>query len=330
MKRREFIAGLGVAAAWPVLARAQQTGRMRRVGVLMAFDETDAEGKAQLSEFTQALAGLGWTDGLNLRMEVRWGGTNADRITAHAKELVDLQPDVILADASPPTAALQRETRRIPIVFVLVGDPISAGFVANLPRPNGNITGFMLQEPSIGGKLVQLLTELAPGIKRAALMFNPNTAPGGGYYRSSFEAAARSLKVEALPALVRSTAEIEMAISTLGREPAGGLVVVPDGGFSLLHRAEIISSAARNDLPAIFPASVFARDGGLLSYGPDRADIFRRSASYVDRILRGTNPSELPVQIPTKFEMVLNVRTAKTLGLTVPQSILLRADEVIE
>ena len=303
---------------------------MRRIGVLMAFDENDPEGKARLSGFTQGLAELGWTDGRNLRMDVRWAAGNVDRMRMFAKELVDLQPDVILAGATPATAALQRETRTIPIVFAIVADPVGAGFVASLPRPGGNITGFSNIEASMAGKWLELLTEIAPGVKRVAIMFNPDTAPGGGsYYLPSFEAAARSLKVEPIVAPVHSDAEIETVITSLGREPGGGLVVMPDG-FMTIHRAPIILLAARNNVPAVYSNSVFARDGGLLSYGPDRVDIFRRSASYVDRILRGAKPADLPVQLPVKFEMAVNVKTAKALGLTVPQSILLRADEVIE
>ena len=218
-----------------------------------------------------------------------------------AKELVDLQPDVILADATPATAALQRETRTIPIVFAVVSDPVGAGFVAGLPRPGGNITGFIIMEASMAGKWLELLTEIAPGIKRAAIMFNPDTAPGGGsYYLPSFEAAARSLKVEPIAAPVHSDAEIETVITSLGREPGGGLVVMPDT-FMIVHRAPIILLAARNNVPAVYSNRRFVRDGGLLSYGPDSVDIFRRSASYVDRILRGAKPADLPVQLPIKF-----------------------------
>jgi putative ABC transport system substrate-binding protein len=247
-----------------------------------------------------------------------------------AKELVGLQADVILANTTPVTAALQRETRTIPIVFVIVSDPVGAGFVASLPRPGGNITGFINVEAEMAGKWLELLTEIAPGVKRAAAMFNPYTAPGGGsYYLSAFEAAARSLKVEPIVAPVHSDAEIETIVASLGREVGGGLVVMPDG-FTFVHRATTISLTARNNVPAVYTQSVFARDGGLLSYGHDRVDIFRRSASYVDRILRGAKPAELPVQLPTKFEMALNLKTAKALGLTVPPSFYWRADEVIE
>jgi putative ABC transport system substrate-binding protein len=330
MRRREFIAGLGGVVAWPLAARAQQGERMRRVGVLMGFSETDPEAKPYITGFTQGLSELGWTHGRNLRMDVRWAAGNVDRMGALAKELVDLQPEVIIAHTTPVTAALQRETRAIPIVFANVADPVGAGLVASLPRPGGNITGFITQEKSLAGKWLELLTQIAPGVKRAAMIFNPNTAPdGGSYFLPSFEAAARSLKVEAITAPVRSDAEIETVITSLGREPRGGLVVMPDLYINV-HRAPIILLAARNNVPAVYFNTSFAREGGLLSYGPNEADIFRRSASYVDRILRGAKPPELPAQLPTNFEMVLNGKTAKALGLTVPPSIRHLADEVIE
>jgi putative ABC transport system substrate-binding protein len=331
MRRREFIAGLGSAAAWPLVAWAQQTDRMRRIGVLTAYDENDPEAKARLSGFTQGLAELGWTDGRNLRMDIRWWGADVGRARVFAKELVGLKLDVILADSTPATAALQLETRTIPIVFVTVADPVRSGFVASLPRPGGNITGFIHLERSLAGKWVELLTEIAPGVKRVAIMFNPDTAPGGGsYYLPSFEAAARSLKVEPIAAPVHNDAEIAAAITSLGRELGSGLVVPPDGASNQVHRATIILLAARSNVPAVYPVTDFVGDGGLLSYGPDRRDIFRRSASYVDRFLRGEKPAVLAVQLPVKFEMAVNLKTAKALGLTVPQSILVRADEVIE
>jgi putative tryptophan/tyrosine transport system substrate-binding protein len=329
MNRRKFIAALS-AAAWPLAARAQQSGGVRRIGVLMAFGESDPEAKAHLSGFTQGLSELGWTENRNLRMDVRWAAGNIDSIRMFAKELVDLQPDVILSEGTPATAAFQRETRTIPIVFAAVSDPVGSGFVAGLPRPGGNLTGFNFLEAGMGGKWVELLTEIAPGLKRIAIMFDPDTASGGGsYYLPSVEAAAQSNKVAPIAAPVRSDAEIETVITSLGREPGSGLVVMTDA-FVFVHRAPIILLAARNKVPAVNALSSFARDGGLLSYGPDSADIFRRSAAYVDRILRGAKPSELPVQLPIKFQMTINLKTAKALGLTVPQSILLLADEVIE
>jgi putative ABC transport system substrate-binding protein len=264
-------------------------------------------------------------------MDVRWTAGNIDLMRMFAKDLVDLQPDLILADTTAQTAALRRETQTIPIIFVAISDPVGAGFIASLPRPGGNITGFIHLEASLAGKWLELLTEIAPGVKRAAIMFNPDNGAGGGsYYLPPFEAAARSLKVEPIAARVRSDAEIEKVMISFGHEPRGGLVVMPDGVFTFFHRAPIISLAARNNVPTVYRASVFVREGGLLSYGPDIVDISRRSASYVDRILRGEKPGDLPVQLPVKFEMVVNLKTAKALGLTVPQSILLRADEVIE
>jgi putative ABC transport system substrate-binding protein len=328
MRRREFIAGLGSTAAWPVAARAQQGERMRRIGVLMGLNVTDPEGKPRLSAFTQALADLGWTDGRNLRMDVRWGSGDINQIRTFAQELVGLQPDIVVTNATPPTIAVQSETRTIPIVFANVGDPVASGIVARLDRPSGNITGFALYEGSLGGKWLELLSEIAPGLKRVAIMFNPDTAPLSSLV-PSFEAAAPSLKVVPIVAPVHSDAEIETAIIDLGREPRGGLIGAPDV-FMGAHRAPIISATARNNVPAVFWLSAYAKDGGLLSYGPDQPDIWRRAATYVDRILRGAKPGDLPVQLPVKYEMVVNLKTAKALGLPVPQSILLRADEVIE
>jgi putative ABC transport system substrate-binding protein len=328
MNRREFIAGLGGAAAWPLAARAQQGVRMRRIGVLMSFDENDPEGKLPYSSFTQALAGSGWTDGRNVRMDLQWTSVDINRIRALAQELVGLQPDIIVTNGTPATVALQRETRTIPIVFAGVADPVASGIVPRLNQPGGNITGFANNEASLPGKWLELLSEIAPGLKRVAIPFNPDTAPVS-VYMPSLETAARSLKVEPITAPVHSDAEIEMAIIALGREPGGGLVVMPDI-FMVAHRAQIILAAARNKVPAVYADSAFARDGGLLSYGPDGVDNWRRAATYVDRILRGGKPAELPVQLPTKFEMAVNLKTAKALGLAIPPSILLRATEQIE
>jgi len=328
MRRREFIAGLGSAAAWPVAARAQQGDRVRRIGVLLGGDENDPERKARLSALTQGLADLGWTDGRNVRMDLRWGD-DINQIGALAQELVGLQPDIILTNSTPATLALQRETRTIPIVFAGVSDPVASGIVTRLDRPSGNVTGFAILEASLGGKWLELLSEIAPGLKRVAIMFNPDINPVSFYFMPIFETAARSMKVEAITAPVHDDVEIETAIIALGREPGGGLVVTSDV-FVTARRAPIILAAARNNVPAVYIASYFARDGGLLSYGPDQTDLYRRAASYVDHILRGATPSDLPVQFPTKFEIVVNLKTAKALGLTVPQSILLRADEVIE
>jgi putative ABC transport system substrate-binding protein len=325
INRREFIPLLGGAAAWPLTARAQQGNRVRRIGVLMAGDENDPVRKTMVSAFERALADLGSS---NVRIDLRWPGGDINLIRAHAHELVGLRPDIILATSTPATVALQRETRVIPIVFANAGDPVASGIVPRLDRPGGNVTGFANLEPSLAGKWLELLSEMAPGLKRGAMMFNPETA-AVSTYMPSFEMAARSLKIEPITVQIHSGAEIETAIVALGREPGGGLVVIPDA-FVAVHRAPIISAAARNNVPAVYARSDFVRDGGLLSYGPDPVDTYRRAATYVDRILRGEKPGDLPVQFPTKFEMVLNRKTANALGLAIPPSILLRANEVIE
>jgi putative ABC transport system substrate-binding protein len=293
--------------------------------------EENAEGKTELSAFTQGLAESGWTDGRNLRMEVRWGGGDVNRTRTFAKELVALQPDVILAQGTPGTAALQRETLTIPVVFVIVADPVGPGFVAGLSRPGGNITGFINSEAVMGAKMLELLREIAPGLERVAMIFNPDTAPGRGtYYLRDFEAAARSSNLKSIAAEARSDADIETVVTSLGGEPRGGLVVTPDY-FMFNHTEQIVSQAARNKVPTAYPwKSVVVKQDGLLSYGPDLVDIVRRSAPYVDKILRSAKPTDLPVQVPVKFEMAVNVKTAKVLGLTVPPSILLRADEAVE
>jgi putative ABC transport system substrate-binding protein len=328
--RREFITLLGAAAAWPLAARAQQSDRMRRIGIITTFNENNFEAKAYLSAFTHGLTELGWTPDRNLRMDIRWTGGSVDRMRAYAKELVDLQPEVILAESTPPTAMLQRETRTIPIVFVQVSDPIGSGFVASLSRPGGNLTGFMIHETSMGGKWLELLTEVAPAVRRAAAMFNPETAPYvPSFYLPSFEAAARSLKIEPIVAQVHSDTEIQMLLTSLGGEPGSGLIALPDS-YSINHAAQIALLAARNNIPAVYFNGSLARAGGLLSYAADSQDIFRRAAVYVSRILHGEKPAVLPVQLPVRFVMTLNVGAAKGLGLMVPPSILLRADEVIE
>ena len=332
LKRRDFITLLGgTAAAWPFGARAQQFAGVKRLGVLMSVRENDPEGKAQLSGFMEALAALGWISDRNLRMDIRWGGGDVSRTRTFAKELVALQPDVILTQGTPGTAALQPETRTIPIVFVVVADPVGPGFVSSLSRPGGNITGFINSEASLGAKMLELLTEIAPKLKRVAMIFNSDTAPGRGtYYFREFEAAARSSNLEPIAADARSDAEIETVVTSLRGEPRGGIVVTPDY-FMLNHSQQIISQAARNNVPTIYPwKSTVIRQGGLLSYGPDLVDIVRRSAPYVDKILRGANPADLPVQVPVRFEMAVNVKTARILGLTVPTSIVVRADDVVE
>ena len=329
MRRRDFMTALGgVGVAWPFAARAQQ-GHMRRLGILMGWDESPGA-KRLLSKFTLRLQELGWTEGRDMRLDVRWAAGNVDRLRAFAKELVGLEPDLIVACTTPATAALHRETLTVPIVFVIVSDPIGAGFVASLSRPGTNITGFINLEATMASKWLELLKEIAPDVKRVAIMFNPDTAPGGGsYFLSSFEAAARSLNVAPITAPVHSEAEIETTIAALGHELGGGLVVMSDG-FMLTHRAKIILLAIQNSVPAVSDRTLPTEDGGLLSYGPNDDEIFRGAALYADRILHGANPAELPVQVPTKFEMRLNLKTANMLGLTIPPSILARADEVIE
>jgi ABC-type uncharacterized transport system substrate-binding protein len=331
VRRRELIALLGGAAvAWPIGAYAQQGERMRRIAVLMGWSESDPQFRSWIDTFVEGLAQLGWADGRNVQINVRWASGDVLRMRTFAKELVELQPDVILGGTTPVTAALQRETRTIPIVFVVVADPVGAGFVAGLPHPGGNITGFLNAEAAIGGKWLEMLKEIAPHVTRVAIMFNPDTAPlGGAYFLGSFEAAARSLAVEPITARVRSDAEIEAVIASLGGT-RGGLVIMTDS-FMGVHRGTVISLAARTKVPVIgadLPS--FAREGGLLSYGANLRDIFRRAAPYVDRILRGANPGDLPVQAPVKYEMVINLKTAKALDLEIPPSLLARADEVIE
>jgi putative tryptophan/tyrosine transport system substrate-binding protein len=286
MRRRAFIAGLGSAAAWTLTGRAQQGDRVRRIGVLMNGDENDPDQKRRLSAFTQALADLGWTDGRNVRMDLRWGGGDNNRARALAQELVGLQPDIIVTIGTPATVAVQRETRTIPIVMAGV-DPVANHIVPRLDRPGGNITGFATNEASLPGKWLELLAEIAPGLKRAAIMFNPDAVTASAYM-PSFETAARSLKVVPITAPVHSDVEIEAAIIALGREPGGGLFAL-SGGFLIAHRALIILAAARNNVPVVYNSPPYARDGGLLSYGPDLVDLFRRAATYVDRILRGAS-----------------------------------------
>lgn len=331
MRRREFITFLGgAAAAWSVAARAQQADRIRRIGVLMGYASTDPEGQALLAEFTRHLAELGWAEGRNVRIDVRWGGSNVDLLHTFAKELIGLQPDVLLASSTPTTAALARETQTIPIIFTLIADPVGNRFVASLSHPGGNITGFSVLEASVASKSFELLRELAPGIKRVAMMFNPDTAPiVNSMIMPVFETTAKSFNIAPIAAPVHSDAEIETLIISLGREPGGALFGGPDS-FITNHRATIISLAVRNYLPTVFENPVFARDGALVSYGADFRDNFGRSARYVDNILRGAKPSELPVQMPVKYLLSINLKTAKALGLTVPPGLLVAADEVIE
>ncbi len=330
MRRRDFIAlAGGAAAAWPIAAWAQQAERMRRIGVLVGYAEDDLEAKARLAGFRQGLEKLGWSEGRNVRIDYRFAAGSADRHQALAKELVALQPDVILAHSTPIAAALQRESRVIPIVFVSVSDPIGSGFIASLARPGGNLSGLLLYEEGIVGKWLAMLKEIAPRLARAALLANPKTTAYDHFLRAA-EAVAPSLAIELAPSPVENAADIERSIVTFARMPSGGLVVLPSDTNNA-HRDLIIALAARHRLPAVYTARSFVAVGGLMSYGTDFADMFRQAASsYVDRILRGDKPADLPVQAPTKYQTVINVKTAEALGLTVSPALLVAADEVIE
>ena len=328
MRRREFIMLLSYAAAiWPLAARAQQSERVRRVGVLVGLAENDPEMKERIAALRQGLEKLGWVEGSNLRIDYRYAPAGA-QARLLARELTALQPDVILTQSTPATAAMQQETRTIPIVFAGVADPIISGFVASLSRPGGNLTGLLQYEEGITGKWLAMLKEIAPNLTRVALVANPRTTPFD-YFLQSARAVARSLAIDVVPAPVDNAAEIEHAINTFAREPNGGLVLPPDTS-TVVHRNLIIALAARHRLPAVYALRVFVAAGGLMCYGTDFSDLYRQSASYVDRILRGAKPADLPVQSPTKFDTVVNRKTAEALGLTVPPGLLIAADEVIE
>ena len=331
MRRRDFIIGIiGSAIAWPFAARAQQRDQMRRIGVLMGYAESDSEGQAFIAAFRDGLQKLGWTENRNMRIDYRWVTLgDPDLMQRFAKELVALRPELILSHNTPTTAAMLQQTHTIPIVFALVNDPIGGGFVASLPRPDGNATGFIAFEGSMAGKWLELLKEIAPRVTRVAFLFNPATAPYAEIFLSPFKAAAASFAVEGIVAPVYDISEVESVIAAQAREPNGGLIVMPSA-FATLHRTEITSLATRYGVPAIYPFRFFSEVGGLLSYGNDFNDNFRRAASYVDRILKGAKPSELPVQAPVKFELVINLKTAKVLGLEVPSLLKQRADDVIE
>jgi putative tryptophan/tyrosine transport system substrate-binding protein len=329
MRRRQFISLFGGAAMWPLAARAQKPDRVRRIGVLMAFTASDAEGLRRAGVFTQKLQDLGWIDGQNARIDYRWPGGDIEQIHALAKELVGSRPDVLVGFAVPQVAALKQATRTIPIVFVMYADPVDQGLVESLARPGGKATGVFGFEPSMGGKWLELLKEIVPGLRRVAVIFNPDTAPAGTSYLHSVEAAATSFSIEAAGAPIQHEGDIERVISSLAREPGGGLIVLPDV-FNTSHRKQMIELAAQYRLPTISTSHYFAADGGLLCYGAEPLELYRQAGSYVGRILNGANPADLPVQAPTKFELVINLKTAKALGLTVPASLLARADEVIE
>jgi len=328
MKRRAFLALLGGAATWPLAARAQQPDRMRRIGVLVNLASDDAEAQARLAAFHQGLQQLGWTVGRNVQIDYRWGAGNADRIRKFAAELVALAPDVILSTGSPSVAALQQATRTVPVVFVTVVDPVSSGFVDSLARPGGNITGFALYEYSISGKWLALLKEIAPGMTRAAVIRDPAITAGGGQL-GVIQAVAPLVGAEVSPVNVRDAGEIERAITAFARSPNGGLIIT-GSTLAAVHRDLIVTLAAQHKLPAVYPYRYFVVAGGLISYGPGLVDQYRDAARYVDRILKGEKPADLPVQAPTKYELVINLKTARTLGLTVPPTLLARADEVIE
>ena len=328
MQRREFIGLVGSAATWPLAARAQQSEPMRRIGVLMNRVAGDPEGRARVAAFQHGLQQFGWTDGRNVRIDIRWGEDDADRERQYAAELVALAPDVILAAGTQGVAALQRVTRTLPIVFVGVGDPVGAGFVDSLARPGGNTTGFMVYEYSLSGKWLELLKEIAPSVTRAAVLRDPDSRAGIGQF-SAIQAAAQPLGVEVNPVSVRDAGEIERVVAAFARAGNGGLIVTPSGWVSL-HSDLIIAVAARHKLPAVYPFRYMVTGGGLISYAPDWVDQYRPAAGYVDRILKGEKPADLPVQAPTKYELVINLKTAKALGLAMPPAVLGRADEVIE
>ena len=328
--RREFITLLGSATAWPVVARAQQPDQVRRIGVLMSVPEDDPEAQAWLGRFSEGLQQLGWTAGRNIRLDYRWAAPfDAESRQRVGKELVALQPDLILTQNTVSTASVLQETRSIPTIFANVVDPIGSGFVASLARPGGNVTGFTLVESSIVGKWLELLKEIAPRVNRVAFLFQPAAAPYAQYYLDVFKAAAPSLGIAAVAAPINKTSEIEPVIAEQARDQNGGLILMPDT-FLLVHRAEITSLAGRYALPAVYPYSNYTKVGGLVSYGYDLIDNYRRAAIYADRILRGTKPSELPVQLPVKVQLTLNLKTAKALGIEVPVHLQQLADEVIE
>jgi putative tryptophan/tyrosine transport system substrate-binding protein len=338
MRRREFIRLLGgavvrVAAGplllWSLSAHGQQVERVRQIGVLMAFDETDAMAQSWIASMRQGLQKLGWTEGHNIHINYRWASSNVQTIQQFAKEIVALNPELIVSSSTPTTRALLQETRTIPVVFGNLVDPVGSGLVASLTRPGGNVTGFINLEPSIAGKWIELLKEIAPRVDRIGIPFNPETAPYHEIYLEQFRKAAASLAIEVVAAPVRNGADLEAFIAAQGREPNGGIIPVPDG-FMNTARAQIASLATRYRLPAAHFNRTFAEAGGLISYGNDTVDNYRRVAIYVDRILKGERPTELPVQFPVKFELVINLKTAKALGLTVPISMQQLADEVIE
>jgi putative ABC transport system substrate-binding protein len=330
VRRREFIAGLGGASAWPLVARAQQQERIHRVGALMDTAEDSTAGRERVAAFVKSLRQLGWAEGHNLRLDVRWAAGDVERARVHAKELVASLPDAIFAFANAQLRPLSQETKTIPIIFVGASDPVGAGYVASFARPGGNITGFTLFEPLMAGKWVSALKDVSPTMARIALMLNPDTATlRGAFFADAFKTAASEFAVEPLDAFVKNVADLESSISELGQRPHSGLIVAPDT-FTTANQKTIVALAARHRLPAIYGFREFPEAGGLMSYGSDQVDIARRAAAYVDRVLRGESPAELPIQAPTKFELVINLKTAKGLGLTIPAKLLFTAEDVIE
>jgi putative tryptophan/tyrosine transport system substrate-binding protein len=330
MKRREFIGLIGGAAVAASGAARAQHDRIRQIGILMGYAQDDPDTRARMKAFRDAFEQLGWKEGLNVAITYRFGVGEMDRIRDYAKELVDLKPDAIVCETTPTLKAVADQTSTIPIVFVSVADPVSGGFVADLARPGGNITGFTNFEATMGGKWIELLKKIAPGSRRVGVIFNPATAPGGGgFFLKSVAASAPALQAEVLPLPVHDDGEIENAVKQLAREPGGGLVVMLDV-FTALHRPAIIAQAVASRVPTVFPWRFGAADGGLVSYGVDVADLHRRAADYVDRILKGARTADLPVQQPTKFELVINLKTAKALGIEVSPMLLATADEIIE
>ena len=329
VRRRDVIALFGVAAAWPLPALAQQSERTRRIGVLSSLAETDVEAQAWDAAFRKRLVELGWIEGRSVRIDYRWAAGSVDRMRLFARELVQLNPDALVSISTPATAALQAETRTIPIVFAWVSDPIGSGFVSSLAHPGGNITGFLNIEASVVGKWLTLMREITPQVSRIGFLYNPQTAPYARYYLDTFRAASSTLAIEAIDAPVHSTEEVEAFMTKLGDEAGAGLFVMSDTSM-IVYRKTIYSLAERYRLPTIYPYRVFAAEGGLMSYGVDVTDLLRGAASYIDRILRGEKPNELAVQQPTRFELVVNAKTAKMLGLTIPTSMLVAAQEVIE
>ena len=329
MRRRQFITLIGTAAAaWPLAASAQQADRVRRIGVLINFTAENPQGQARLAALQQGLKQLGWIDGSNLRIDTRWTAGDANDIRRHAAELAALAPDVIIAHGSATAGPLLQATRSVPVVFAFVPDPVGAGYVDSLARPGGNATGFIAFEYSLGAKWLELLKQIAPGVTRAAVLRDPGITAGIGQF-GAIQSVAPSFRVEVSPVDVRDTGEIERAVATFARAPNGGLIVTASA-LAVAHRDLIVTLAAQHQLPTVYYERLFVTGGGLISYGPDTLDQFRRAAGYVDRILKGEKPADLPVQAPTKYEMVINLKTAMALGLSVPQSLLARADEVIE